>query len=318
VTSPDTGPTAPLVVAVHGGQMGTQLLDGVRAALPGVTVIEAGTPEATRAEVLATLADDAGGITGALTPGIRWVHVLGAGIDGFPLAVVGDRVLTCSRGAAAPAIAEFVLAAMLAFEKQLPHVWITEPPTRWSIASLGGLEGRTLGIVGLGSIGTEVARRALAFDMHVVAVRRSTRPAPLPGVALTGDLGELLASSDHVVVSAPATDRTEHLIGAAALARMKPGAHLINVARGSLVDQDALVAALDHGRLARATLDVVEPEPLPTGHPLYGHDRVRLSPHVSWSSPRTLRRTMGLFVENVYRYRDGQELLGAVDLKEGY
>jgi phosphoglycerate dehydrogenase-like enzyme len=244
--------------------------------------------------------------------------VLGAGIDGFPLAVVGDQVLTCSRGAAAPAIAEFVLAAMLAFEKQLPEVWVTEPPANWNIASLGGLEGRTLGIIGLGSIGTEVARRALAFDMEVVAVRRRQLPTPLPGITLTGDLAELLDRSDHVVVAAPATDRTEHLIDAAALDRMKPGSHLINVARGSLVDQEALMAALDRDRPARATLDVVAPEPLPTGHPLYGHDRVRLSPHVSWSSPRTLQRTMSLFVENVDRYRTGQELLGTVDLKEGY
>ena len=309
---------SPPVVAVHGGKSGTLVLEGVRSALPGVTVIEAGTPDAAQAEVLATLAGDPDDIASALTPGIRWVHVLGAGIDGFPLTAVGDRIVTCSRGAAAPAIAEFVLAAMLAFEKQLPQVWITEPPDSWNSASLGSLEGSTVGIIGLGSIGTQVARRALAFDMGVVAVRRRDLPAHLSGIALTGDLGELLASSDHVVIAAPATDRTEHLIDAAALARMKPGAHLINVARGSLVDQDALLAALDEGRLARATLDVVDPEPLPTGHPLYGHDRVRLSPHVSWSSPRTLRRTMELFVENVDRYRAGQDLLGAVDLKEGY
>jgi phosphoglycerate dehydrogenase-like enzyme len=298
--------------------MGTLLLDGVRASLPDLPVVGTGTPEAAQADILVTLAGDRDGITGAITPGIRWVHVLGAGIDGFPLDVVRDQALTCSRGAAAPAIAEFVVAAMLAFEKQLPQVWITEPPASWNTASLGGLEGRTVGIIGLGSIGTEVARRALAFDMDVVAVRRRDLPAPVPGITLTGDLGDLLARSDHVVVAAPATDRTAHLIDAAALSRMKPGSHLINVARGSLVDQHALVAALDDGRLARATLDVVDPEPLPAGHPLYGHHRVRLSPHVSWSSPRTLRRTMELFVENVDRYRTGQELLGAVNLEEGY
>jgi len=108
------------------------------------------------------------------------VHVLGAGIDRFPLDVVGDRTLTCSRGAGAPAIAEFVLAAMLAFEKQLPESWITEPPHQWSTATLGGLAGRTLGVVGLGSIGTQVATRALAFDMKVVALRRSQRPHRSP------------------------------------------------------------------------------------------------------------------------------------------
>ena len=279
---------SPPVIAVHGGQLGTLVLEGVRSALPGMAVVKAGTPEAGPAEVLATLAGHQDDIDGALTPGIRWVHVLGAGIDGFPLNAVGDRILTCSRGAAAPAIAEFVLATMLAFEKRLPEVWVTEPPDRWNSASLGGLQGRTVGIVGLGSIGTEVARRALAFDMDVVAVRRRDLPAPLAGITLTGDLGVLLTASDHVVIAAPATARTEHLIDAPALARMRPGAHLVNVARGSLVDQDALLVALDEGRLARATLDVVDPEPLPTGHRLYGHDRVRLSPHVSWSSPRTL------------------------------
>lgn len=298
--------------------MGALVLDGVRRACPDLTVIEAGTPDAARADVLATLSADPNAITGVLTPGIRWVHVLGAGIDEFPLAALGDRVLTCSRGAAAPAIAEFVMAAMLAFEKQLPEMWIAKPPAAWSNASLGGLEGRTIGIIGLGSIGTEVARRALAFDMDVVAIRRRDLPSPLPGISLTGDLGELLASSDHVVVAAPATNRTEHLIDATALHRMKPGAHLVNVARGSLVDQDALLVALDEGRLARATLDVVDPEPLPAGHRLYGHDRVRLSPHVSWSSPRTMRRTMELFVQNVDRYRGGQSLLGVVDPREGY
>jgi phosphoglycerate dehydrogenase-like enzyme len=152
----------------------------------------------------------------------------------------------------------------------------------------------------------------------VVAVRRRDRPAPLPGIAIAPDLSALLAASDHVVVAAPATARTERLIGTDALARVGPGAHLVNVARGSLVDQEALLAALDDGRLARATLDVVEPEPLPAGHPLYGHERVRLTPHISWSSPRTLRRTMDLFVENVTRYRSRQELLGRVDVGEGY
>jgi phosphoglycerate dehydrogenase-like enzyme len=298
--------------------MGALVVDGIRAACPDLAVIEAGTSEAARADVLATLAGDPIGVTDALTPGVRWVHVLGAGIDEFPLAAVGDRILTCSRGAAAPAIAEFVLAAMLAFEKQVPEVWIDQPPEQWNRASLGGLEGRTIGIIGLGSIGTEVARRALAFDMEVVAIRRRHLPAPLPGIRLTGELEELLASSDHVVIAAPATDRTERLIDSTALARMRPGAHLVNVARGSLVDQDALMVALDEGRLARATLDVVDPEPLPIGHRLYGHDRVRLSPHVSWSSPRTMKRTMELFVDNVDRYRDGRELLGVVDPREGY
>ncbi|MGH9097904.1 MAG: NAD(P)-dependent oxidoreductase [Acidimicrobiales bacterium] len=306
-------------VAVHTGRFGDAMIDGLRLILPGVELVSATSPDSVaRADVLATLTDDAPAIAGALHPGIRWVHVLGAGIDGFPLDVVGDRTLTCSRGAGAPAIAEFVLAAMLAFEKRLPESWITEPPEQWSTANLGGLAGRTLAVVGLGSIGAEVASRALAFDMKVVALRRSRRRSPIAGVTLGSSLLSVLGDADHVVVAAPATAETRHLIGESALAEIKPGAHFVNVSRGSLVDQDALVRALDDGRIATASLDVVEPEPLPAGHPLYRHPRVRLSPHISWSSPRTVARTFQLFADNLARYRSGQPLLGRVDVEAGY
>lgn len=305
-------------VAVHGGRWGDALAVGLQAMIPGAHVVPASSAEAAGADVLATLTDDAAGIAAAIGPGVRWVHVLGAGIDGFPLEVVGDRVITCSRGASAPAIAEFVLGAMLAFEKQMPQVWITEPPDQWNVADLGGLAGRHLGLVGIGAIGTEVARRALAFDMTVAALRRRAAPAPLPGVTITTGLKELVAEADHVVVAAPATAATRHLLDAAAFAAMTPGAHLVNVARGTLVDQDALLAALDGGQLALATLDVADPEPLPAGHPLYSHPRVRLSPHVSWSSPGTVARTMELFAENLARYRAGEELAGVVDVVAGY
>ncbi|HWD52440.1 MAG TPA: NAD(P)-dependent oxidoreductase [Acidimicrobiales bacterium] len=306
-------------VAVHAGRFGDAMIDRLRLMLPGVDLVAAASPEAVaRADVLVALVDDAPAIADALHPGIDWVHVLGAGIDGFPLDIVGERTLTCSRGAGAPAIAEFVLAAMLAFEKRLPESWITGPPGQWSTANLGGLAGRTLGVVGLGSIGAEVATRALAFDMQVVAFRRSQRPSPISGVTLSPSLVSVLAGSDHVVVAAPATAETQQLIGESALAEIKPGAHFINVSRGSLVDQDALVRALDDGRIATASLDVVDPEPLPAGHPLYRHPRVRLSPHISWSSPQTVPRTFQLFADNLVRYRAGQPLLGQVDVAAGY
>lgn len=306
------------VVAVHGAHWGSALVAGLARMLPDVTVVEAGSVEAEEAEVLATLADEAPVIASVLTPGIRWVHVLGTGVDGFPLEVVGERVVTCSRGASATAIAEFVLAAMLTFEKRLPQVWITEPPAQWNVAELGSLAGRRLGLVGIGAIGTEVARRALAFDMSVAAIRRRPEPVPIAGVDTAPDLPALLSDADHVVVAAPATASTRRLFDAAAFAAMRPGAHFVNVARGSLVDQEALVDALDHGTLAAATLDVVDPEPLPAGHPLYTHPRVRLSPHISWSSPRTVLRTFELFVENLGRFRSGAPLASTVDREEGY
>jgi phosphoglycerate dehydrogenase-like enzyme len=286
--------------------------------LPDEHFVPAASPEAADAEVLATLVDDPAVMGRAVGPAVRWIHVLAAGIDGFPLEIVGERVLTCSRGASAPAIAEFVMAAMLAFEKQLPSLWLSEPPAEWNTAALGGLAGRSLGLVGIGAIGTEVARRALAFDMRVTALRRRPLPPPVDGVELCSDLSSLLAGSDHVVAAAPATASTTKLFDAAAFAAMKPGAHFVNVARGTLVDQDALLDALDGGPLALATLDVVDPEPLPAGHPLYGHAKVRLTPHVSWSSPQTITRTFDLFVDNLARYRAGDELFGVVDPRAGY
>jgi phosphoglycerate dehydrogenase-like enzyme len=295
------------------------MIQGLRAVAADVEFVPAGSPEAAEnADVLVTLVDDPEAIVAALTAGVRWVHVLGAGVDGFPLAVVGDRTVTCSRGAGAPAIAEFVLAAMLAFEKHMPEVWIDEPPAQWNTADLGGLAGRTVGVVGIGAIGSAVAERALAFGMTVIATRRRAHPSPLPGVAICSSLSELLGRSDHVVVAAPATERTDRLFDDATLADMKPGAHFVNVARGSLVDQEALVRALDDGRMALASLDVVDPEPLPAGHPLYRHPKVRLSPHVSWSSPHTPRRTLELFADNLARYRSGRALHGVVDVEAGY
>ena len=131
-------------------------------------------------------------------------------------------------------------------------------------------------------------------------------------------LPELLAASDHVVVAAPATSDTHHLFGAAEFAAMKPTADFVNVSRGSLVDQDALLTALDAGQLAMASLDTVEPEPLPARHPFFSHPRVRLSAHISWSSPDSMLRTLELFVENLRRYREGEPLDGIVDVDAGY
>jgi phosphoglycerate dehydrogenase-like enzyme len=149
-------------------------------------------------------------------------------------------------------IAEWVLAVMLAFEKRLPETWIhAEPPGGWSRARLGTLAGKTLGLVGLGATGSEVAARARAFGMRVRGVRRSPVAAPR-GIELVGSLHELVGSADHVVLAAPATTATHHLVDQSVFAAMRPGAHLVNIARGALVDQDALRAALDDGTVALA------------------------------------------------------------------
>ena len=152
----------------------------------------------------------------------------------------------------------------------------------------------------------------------MVAHRRTFRPSEWPGVEMVRSMEEVLAAADHLVIAAPATRETRHLIDAAALARMKPTAHLVNVARGELVDQEALRSALDDDGLALASLDTVEPEPLPEGHWLYSHPKVRLSPHCSWAGPGALDRLTEPFVENLGRFRRGETLLDPVDVSLGY
>jgi phosphoglycerate dehydrogenase-like enzyme len=315
MSSADAGRPATVVVNLPGGGLVPQ----VQAALGDSEVVVALDDERARdAEILLVLSRERAALERSAVPSVRWLHAFSTGIDGFPLDVVDNRVFTCSRGANAGPIAEFVLATMLAFAKRLPDTWLTEAPERWGFASLDVLAGKTVGLVGVGAIGTEVARRALAFDMRVIAFRRRSAAHELSEIELCGTLEELLAQSDHVVIAAPATPETYHLIDGDALAAIKPGAHIVNIARGSLVDQHALLAALDDGRVACASLDTVDPEPLPAGDPLYSHPSVRLSAHVSWSAPDTLGPTLNLFAENVRRYRAGQELHGIVDVEAGY
>src|SRR5437763_2873536 len=251
---------------------------------------------------------------------VKWVHSFSTGVDSLPEAAFKAEVLTCSRGAGAVPISEFVLAAMLAFEKNMPDVWIHEVPENWNfgVGPLGGLYGRSVGIIGFGGIGEAVARRALAFGMEVSAFRRTSVPSGVEGVRMVTSLEDLLGDSDHVVVAAPYTPRTHHLLDASAFARMRDGAHLVNIARGGLVDQDALRVALGDGKVAMASPDTVDPEPLPEGHWLFSHPKVRLSPHISWSSPEGGRRIFELFLENLDRYVRGDALEGVVDKDERY
>lgn len=303
-------------------QVGRKLSARLAAQVPEVAVIEipaAGPlPDGAAAEVLLTQTWGCENMDEVLRRGVRWVHTLGTGVDRFPFAALGDRVLTCSRGASAIPIAEFALAAMLAFEKQIPEVWLRAAPAGWYGARLGGLYGRVLGLIGLGSIGVAVAERALAFGMDVRAVRRSAAPSPLAGVSVVASPHALAGAADHLVVAASATAETLHLVDDALLAAVKPGVHLVNVARGALIDQDALRRALDDGRVARASLDTVTPEPLPAGHWLYTHPRVRLTPHVSWSMPRATELLLDKFVANLRRYRAGEPLENVVDPQRGY
>jgi phosphoglycerate dehydrogenase-like enzyme len=175
-----------------------------------------------------------------------------------------------------------------------------------------------LALIGFGHIGEAIARRALPFGMSVRALRRSDAPSPLPEVELCRSLGDLLDGAHHVVVAAPLTDETRHLLDADAFAAMTPGVHLVNIARGEIVDQDALRVALDDGTVACASLDVMTPEPLPAGHWLYTHPKVRLTPHISWMMPGAIEALFEDFVANLRRFLAGEPLANVVDPARGY
>jgi phosphoglycerate dehydrogenase-like enzyme len=304
-------------------QVRDELAAMVAAAHPQVEIVPISTsaPPApgTHGDVLLTYPWAGPNLAAVLDCGVRWVHVIGTGVDAFPLHLLTDQTLTCSRGGSAVPIAEWVLAMMLAFEKRLPDSWIQRPPaTRWGLGALGTLHRKVLGLVGFGSIAQAVAQRALPFGMRIRAVRRSPAAAEQPEVEIVTDLRDLVATADHLIIAAAATTATRHMINDDVFAVMKRGTHLVNVARGALVDHDALRGALDDGRVAMASLDAVDPEPLPEGHWLYTHPRVRLSPHVSWSMPGAAERLVQTFIDNVHRHRAGEPLLGVVDREAGY
>ena len=260
-------------------------------------------------------------------PNLRWVQSGGAGVERFltPEFVASPILLTNAAGIYAIPIADHVIAFMLAFSRGFPHYLRNQAERKWEWdagPSGGGdeLNGKTLGIVGLGGIGLEAAKRAKSFGMRVIATRRRPdRSTPFADeVRAPNALPWLLAESDYLALCAALTLRTRHLIGERELRLMKPTAYLINIGRGGLIDEHALVLALQSGRLAGAGLDVFAKEPLPADSPLWSLPNVIITPHSSGSSPRSHDRLMELFCENLRRYLAGEELLNVVDKAEGY
>jgi phosphoglycerate dehydrogenase-like enzyme len=248
---------------------------------------------------------------------LRWVYSASVGVDFYPRWLLEAPLVTCGRGVASHEIADYVIAAIYAQAKDLESVR-AHAPADWKQAPLGSVNGSTLGIIGLGAIGVEVARRAIGLGMRVVAARRRRLPSPIAGVELLADPSGVVAAADHLLLAVPATDATRSLLDARLLAHAKPAAHLINVARGSIVDQTALVAALDAGRLGFATLDVTEPEPLPEGHPLWTHPRVRLTPHVSSNYFAVRHRLFEKIVADLQQFARGEAPSDIVDAGAGY
>jgi phosphoglycerate dehydrogenase-like enzyme len=260
----------------------------------------------------------------AIAPNLRWVQVLGAGVDYLaPTRLLEHGItLTSSSGLNAPPIAEFVLMYMLMHVKQMPKRFEAQRERRWTRYPNDELRDATLGIVGPGNIGSEVAKRAAAFGMRVVAARRSYTPGmTLPHVDELYPLArlhEMLGTCDYVVVSVSLTRETRHLIGAAEFAAMKPGAFFINVARGPVVDEAALLEALRNGHLGGAGLDVFDEEPLPETSPLWHMPGVIITPHNSGGVRAHGARATEFFCENLRRYLAGEPLVNVIDPRDGY
>jgi phosphoglycerate dehydrogenase-like enzyme len=265
----------------------------------------------------------------ARAPRLTWVHSASAGVERVLTPTSRERglVVTNARGVFSEPIAEYVVMMILAVSRRLPQLLELQRERTWQ--PLEGVELRdvTVGIVGLGSIGRAVAVLASAFGCRVVATRRRVPEAiaagatDVPGLErLTGPEGlpELLAESDFIVLATPLTPETEGMIDEAALASVKPGAWLVNVARGRLVDERALLRALRDGPLGGAVLDTFRDEPLPPGSPFYELPNVIITPHTSWSSGRVLDRSVELFCDNLRRYAAGEPLLNVVDPGAGY
>jgi phosphoglycerate dehydrogenase-like enzyme len=288
---------------------------------------------------------DAGAFFGKLTPGLlaaarqlRWVQAPTASLEHyvFPELVAHPAVLTNMRGLYSDLIADHVMSYVLCFARNL-HLYVRrQVERRWE--PVGGeaarstftagpgtvsaidrahlhLADQTLGVVGLGEIGSEIARRALAFGMRVVAVDpvKTRGPEGVAAVWPVARLDELLATSDFVVVAAPHTPETAKMFRRPQFRRMKPTAYFVNIGRGAIVDLADLTAALQAGELAGAGLDVFETEPLPKEHPLWGMENVIVTPHVAGASPRVAERHIGVLLTNVRRFAAGQPLTNVAD-----
>jgi phosphoglycerate dehydrogenase-like enzyme len=270
----------------------------------------------------------------ARAPRLVWVHSASAGVERALTPTSRSRgiVITNARGVFSRPIAEYVMMMILAVSRKLPGLLELQRERTWQPLEGTELRDVTVGIVGLGSIGRAVGALATAFGCRVVATRRrpeaesaargeeelSFGEAMLDRVGGPETLPALLAESDFVVLAAPLTPETENMIDADTLAAMKPGSWLINVARGRLVDERALLRALRDGPIGGAILDTFRDEPLQPGSPFYDLPNVIVTPHTSWSSARVLDRSVELFSDNLRRFARGEPLLNVVDPSQGY
>jgi phosphoglycerate dehydrogenase-like enzyme len=254
----------------------------------------------------------------------RWVHSRSAGLERtlFPELIASDVTMTNGSGVFSPSLGEFALAAILYFAKDFRRMVRKQMAGVWEQFDVLPIAGQTVGIVGYGDIGRAVATRVRALGMNVLAVKRHVsqkNPDPLVEQVYSPDhLIEMLPRCDYLVVAAPLNAETRGLIGKAEFAAMKPSAVIVNVGRGPVIDEPAMIKALSEHKIKGAALDVFAEEPLPQGHPFYNMENVLLCPHCADHTPDWLDNAMRFFIAQFERFRRGEPLLNVVDKKLGY
>jgi phosphoglycerate dehydrogenase-like enzyme len=257
------------------------------------------------------------------SPKVRWVHSRNAGLDNllFPELVESPIPLTNGSGVFSQSLGEFALAAILYFAKDFPRMLRNQKSQRWEQFDVDEIAGQTVGIVGYGDIGRAVATRAKAMGMNVFALKRH---APTQGDPIIDQfyappqIHKMLAACDYVVMAAPLTSETRHMISDAEFAAMKPSAIVINVGRGPVIDQAALLRALAEKKIRGAGLDVFEHEPIPAGDPIWSLDNVLISPHTADHTSTWLHDAMQFFIEQYQRFSKGEPLENVVNKHLGY
>ena len=257
---------------------------------------------------------------------VKWVHSLSAGVEQllFPELVESPVVVTNARGVFKRPLAEFVIAAMLYFYKRIRRLVESQKAHRWDDFMVDWTRGKTMGVLGYGEIGRECAILAKGLGVNIFATRRnpelSANDPILDRIFPSSDLHEMLRLVDVVLAAAPLTPETHHMIAEPEFRVMKPSAIVMNVGRGPVIDEAALVRALQQKQIAGAALDVFEVEPLPENHPFWDMDNVLISPHCTdrTHDPDWLDLSAQCFVENFRRYTSGQPLENVVDKKAGY
>ncbi len=249
--------------------------------------------------------------------GLRWIQAQSAGVDSYPKWLLESAVVTLGKGLTAGPIAEYVGAAILRHERPLESLAVASSRA-WTPLSANKLSEKTVGVLGYGAVGEAIAARAYRLGMRVKVLRNGPWTRIPSHIEPVTDVHKLFTESDHLVLALPLTTQTERLVNAELLAKAKPGMHVINIARGGLIDHEALLEALQKGHIAGATLDVTSPEPLPDKHPLYSQPNVLITPHCAWYSPGFEEDFSDRVVENMRRYLAGVPLLFPLDLRRGY